>query len=177
MLTLAILFTTLLTACLAQWDALSGVGWLNSRAQGYETVWPQQWSFFTGLDKNQLVDAYDITPDGTLGTSQNQRTGWSDYAWGLNRAGGTELLWVAQLAQSIPQEYWQQCGNVVPSACRVERGPRYVFMSSDQPPVPGLCGLTAVAVELPGASAVGQLPRNPRTVFRVAVVNLPCPRR
>lgn len=176
-LALAILLTVLLVACLAQWDVFSGVGWLNNRAQSYEMIWPQQWAFFTGLDKNQLADAYEITPNGTLGTSENQRTGWSDYDWGLNRAGGTELLWVAQLAQSIPQEYWQQCGNVVPSACRVQLAAPYVFMTSDQAPVPGLCGLIAVSIDLPGESAAGQLPGNPRTVYRVAVVNLLCPRR
>jgi hypothetical protein len=166
----------LVVGCLVEWGTFSSHHALHSGAEGYAAIWPQGWSFFTGLDKNQIIDAYTIAPNGTLDAAENQRSGWSDQAWGLNRTRDSASAQIVRLAQRIPQQYWQQCGGAVPISCHVRVAASDEFAVREASPVPGLCGLNAVSVDLPGTSESGSLPRSPRTVYRVAVVNLACPR-
>jgi hypothetical protein len=174
-LTLTTMLAMLVVGCLVEWGAFSSHHSTRHGAKGYAAIWPQGWSFFTGLDKNQMIDAYTIAPNGTLGAAENQRSGWSDQDWGLNRTRDSVSAQFVRLAQQIPQQYWQQCGDAVPSSCHVRLAASDEFAVRGGS-VPGLCGLDAVSVDLPGTSKTGYLPTSPRTVYRVAVVNLACPR-
>lgn len=173
--TVTVLLASLVTAYLAHLAAPSAPAWLRGRLDSYSTLWPQGWSFFTGLGTNDVVVAYRVGPSDTLAVPADERDQWSFQRWGFDRSGDTSAVELGQLAITIPQQYWQGCAASDPGKCRVQRASGHYLTIANRSSNPGLCGLIAIAVEHPAELSSGTPPRKPATIYRVALVNLTCP--
>jgi len=53
----------------------------------YRSIWPQGWTFFTGLSTRVSAVGYTLTGDGRQLTPITQRRSLADRSWGLSRTG------------------------------------------------------------------------------------------
>jgi Sporulation delaying protein SdpA len=169
LLTISLLLSSLAVSCMAQWGGL-----LHGQLGVYGILWPQAWSFFTGLSNKDVPVAYSVGVAGVLGSPEDQRAAWSDRGWGLSQSGDSQSLEISQVASQIPDRYWQPCAAGVPAQCHLPPTSAGYFSMKNQSSTRDLCGVTAIFAERPASVTPGALPGHPWTVYRVTVVNLLC---
>ncbi len=159
-------------ACAAEFDVGLLPGTAVRKLDAYRVLWPQRWTFFTGLGRDVVV-AYRVGDDGLL-TRAHERVRWTDEVGGLGRAGESRLVEVRRVAFEVPDRYWQRCGQLVDGRCQFQPDFAHPYRVENPLPGAGLCGRVAVAVERVTPPTVGHLPAPPRHVYRIAVVELRC---
>jgi hypothetical protein len=175
-LTLAILLASLMISMVAQWGGSAAPHLVGDRLGAYRVLWPQGWAFFTDLGEKSVLMAYSVSPDGMDLTVETQRQEWSDFTWGLNRAGDSAALEITQLAREIPDRYWRTCKVDNPAECGPFPPTSAKLTLKNLSTAPTLCGPTVIAIDQPNFSLSGNLPSSPRLVGRVTLVNLTCAR-
>ncbi|MFD4637346.1 hypothetical protein ACFWN2_08535 [Lentzea sp. NPDC058436] len=150
------------------------LGWLAQLGipglHGFSVMWPQRWSFFTGLYKNEVV-AYRFVDAGRA-LAPLDEIGWN----GLGRAAETRNGEAWQFARRVPDDHWQSCTRLVPVDCGFDLDGSDVFPMVAGFPGSHLCGRLAFSLEKTEVPSAAQLPSAARTVFRVALVDLDCGR-
>ncbi|MFC0432219.1 hypothetical protein [Kutzneria buriramensis] len=175
-LTLTILLVSLLISMLAQWGGGIAPDLVGDHLGAYAVIWPQGWSFFTDLSGKNVLTAYRVSPDGMRLTLETQRQEWSDFTWGLDRAGDSAAFEITQLAQEVPDRYWRACEAANPAECGPFLPTSSNLALTNSSTTPTLCGPTVIAIDRPNFPPSGDLPTSPRRVARVALVNLTCAR-
>ncbi|HEX5405981.1 MAG TPA: hypothetical protein VFX16_27210 [Pseudonocardiaceae bacterium] len=156
--------------------ALAGVfqfvlpGGLSRTADPYRVVWPQSWSFYTGLANTNWLTAYRLAAGGRLATPVDP----SDRSSGLDRTADTRSVALEMMATTVPQRFWQSCGTTVPTRCDVRSDAAHEFPVAKYWPTLDFCGVAAISVQRPTPVAGRSLPARPRMAYQVAVVRLPC---
>jgi hypothetical protein len=172
-LTLTILLASLLVSMMAQWGDSVAPDVAGDHLGAYRILWPQSWAFFTDLGGKTVLMAYRVSQDGTHLTAETQRQEWSDFTWGLNRAGDSAALEITQLAREIPDRYWRACKVDNPAECGPFRPTSASLTLKNLSTAPTLCGPTVIAIDQ-NFPPSGDLPNSPRLVERVTQVNLTC---
>jgi hypothetical protein len=132
----------------------------------YRSIWPQGWTFFTGLATRVSVVGYTITGDGRELTPITQRRSLADRSLGLSRTGEAAAFDIGQIAQAVPSAYWQTCATSNPGACGAHLGLARAYTVSSAAGLRSVCGRIAVATET----------EEPRRVLRMAIVDVTCER-
>lgn len=158
----------LLVAFTASWFAQFGVGLPpgagHRRADAYRVIWPQEWSFFTGLNRN-AVTGYRVR--GAEWESLPGNRSWDGAMWGVSRVGDAETNEVRQVARLVPDRYWTSCDRELAVRCDGAVGTEEVFRLSNPAPSPLVCGRMVVAVER-------AMPDGHRRAYLIAVVDVTC---
>jgi hypothetical protein len=146
------------------WLAQSGIPGLG----GFATVWPQRWTFFTGLDRTSVV-AYrqaearePLSPLEELGPNN------------LDRSAEVRFAEMKQIALKVPDAHWQACARQYPADCGLDLDADNVLRMKNESPGSHLCGRIALAVERTEQPPPGALPISPTRARRVALVDLEC---
>jgi hypothetical protein len=134
----------------------------------YQVMWPQGWSFFTGLERDVLV-VYRFTRSETEPETAPGRLG------GLSRIGEARIDQTRWLARRVPERFWQVCDPTPAPQCARRLDRTLVFGVANPVRGPLLCGLVAIAAERPPAHRWFELPEWPRQARRVAIVDVRCP--
>lgn len=172
--TATVLLVGLVLAGLAQLGSTVAPGLAGDRLASYQGLWPQGWSFFTGLADKDVIMAYPVGSDGVSSTALTQRKSWTDRAAGLDRAGEAGNFELYQLAGRIPDQYWHDCDRVEPSGCVTRSAIDHPFRVPRGSLKVGPCGLIAIADTRPVTVTGGELPADPRRIDKIAVVDLAC---
>ncbi|MYW90810.1 hypothetical protein G3I59_09365 [Amycolatopsis rubida] len=156
----------------------SSTGWLSERLHSYSLLWPQGWSFFTGLSRDDVFVGYKVIDDTTkpnaIGFVEQSRAKFTDRLGGLDRSGDTQQYELTQLASLVPEQYWQGCHAQTPSSCQpaFDAG-RYVRMKNFSKNRTW-CGKIAVSAASPARVTLSTLRGIPRVIDRIALVDLQC---
>ncbi len=132
----------------------------------YHSIWPQGWTFFTGLSTRVSTVGYTLTGDGRKLVPITQRRSLADRSWGLSRTGEADAADIAQIAQAVPTAYWQTCAVPNPGDCGA-----YLDLTRSY----GMRGASGLLV-LCGRIVVATESTQPRRVLRAAVVDVTCQR-
>jgi hypothetical protein len=132
----------------------------------YRSIWPQGWTFFTGLSTRVSAVGYTLTGDGRQLTPITQRRSLADRSWGLSRAGEAGAFDIEQIARAVPGDHWQTCVAPSPGDCGVQLDLARPYDVRSASGLQAVCGRIVVATE----SA------NPGRVLRLAVVDVTCER-
>ena len=173
MTTLTVLVASLALACVTQ---MSGNVELERRSGAYTAIWPQGWTFFTGLGTKDVLVAYRTDTAGDQLIPESQREDWSDRAWGTERASEPATWEISDIARQIPQEDWRLCNAGTAADCRFLLPGLASHTLTNWSSSPTLCGLTVITIEHPNFPVGATLPPSPRHVSAVAKVNLACPK-
>lgn len=137
---------------------------------GFATIWPQQWEFFTGLDRPSVVPYRLAGPGLPLSPLDMRGNG------GLSRTAEAGNLHARQFAERVPEAYWQTCVRENAVECGLDLDPDDVHRMRNQITDLQLCGRVALAAEWTDVPPAGQLPAPPRRAHRIAVVEFECVR-
>lgn len=155
------------------WVAQLDVGGLGGRLAAYRVLWPQNWSFFTHLNEDEIV-AYRVSRSTLRLEPLSERQTWAEHGWGLSRIGDAQALEVREVARRIPDRYWQICTRDVAVDCVDEMDETLLYQAERRVSSGRLCGPLAIAVERADLPAPRQLAETPRRLHRVALVDLRC---
>lgn len=161
-----------LFACLAQFDVLGTSNGIRDRLDAYRVLWPQEWVFFIGLDKDSVV-AYRTGADDRL-VRLRERHVWDRQLGGFNREYDVYTSEVRQIARRIPDRYWQECGPGAEVRCEKVPDPALVYRTENPLEQPRLCGSAVIAIERASPSETGPGAGGPWAAYRVASVDLRC---
>ncbi|MBE1574362.1 hypothetical protein ACFORH_35130 [Amycolatopsis roodepoortensis] len=159
-------------ACLAQADLFGISGGLRDRLDAYRVLWPQEWVFFIGLDKSSVVP-YRAGHDGRL-VRLHEREVWGERLGGLNREHDVYTTEARQIADRIPDRYWQECGQGGEMRCEKVPDPALLYRTENPLKSPTLCGRAVLAIERASSSEAGSRRDGPWAAYRVASVDLRC---
>jgi hypothetical protein len=155
------------------WFAQLDVGGLGGPLTAYRVLWPQNWSFFTHLNEDQIV-AYRVLPGTPRLRSLTDRQTWVEHQGGLNRIGHAQALEVREIARRIPDRYWQVCERDSTADCENDLDESLLYRVERRVSASKLCGSMAIAVERAVLPAPRRLPETPRRLYRIALVDLRC---
>ncbi|MEU5692847.1 hypothetical protein [Actinosynnema sp. NPDC020468] len=167
LVTVALLLTSLIVACLAHARFVLPDGALR-RLDAYEVLWPQGWAFFTPAEQDVLV-AYRRLSDGRLDPVRERRL-WDDRLGGLRRLDDSYEKELRALAVRIPERYWQRCGDVGYRACGFALDAGLTFHTENRAGGALLCAPVALSVERVTRDGERRLSVPPRHVHRIALV-------
>ncbi|MFI9383699.1 SdpA family antimicrobial peptide system protein [Kutzneria sp. NPDC052558] len=171
--TITLLVVSLVLACLTQ---LSGNAGLEQRSGAYTALWPQGWSFFTGLGSKDELSAYRVDPTDHRLVPQLQRLTWSDRQWGLERSAESQSWELGDLARQIPQAAWHPCTAATVADCFPLIAKPNPATVTNRSAAPALCGRTVITIEHPSFPVGADLPSAPSHIYAVTEVNLTCRR-
>ncbi|MFD6072309.1 hypothetical protein [Amycolatopsis lurida] len=163
---------SIVIACVAQFGVAGVPAELRDRLDAYRVLWPQEWDFFTGLDKHSVV-AYQVGDDGRL-SRLHERQIWDRQFAGLNREYDLYTNETWQIARRVPDRYWQTCGRAGEARCEKVPDLAAVYRMENQSGHPRLCGRSVIGVESTLPSAGGRAPDGPLVARRVVIVDLRC---
>jgi hypothetical protein len=172
MVTLVVLGFSFVIACLAQFDVVGVPVELRARLDTYRVLWPQEWDFFTGLDRDSVV-AYRTGDDGRL-SRLHERQVWDRQLAGLNREYDLYTNETWQIARRIPDRYWQACGQAGEARCERVPDLALVYRMENLSKHPRLCGRSVIGLERTLPSVGGRAPDGPLVAHRVVAVDLRC---
>jgi hypothetical protein len=172
--TATVLLVGLVLAGLTQLGGVVAPAWAQDRLSSYRKLWPEGWSFFTGLADRDVVMAYAVGPAGVSSTPLTRRESWTDRSAGLDRSGDARGLELLQLAGEIPDAFWHGCDRAEPSGCVTSAAIEHPFRLPNGAHQAGLCGPTAIADTRPMPATGGDLPAAPWRVVKIAIVDLAC---
>ncbi|HEX5402814.1 MAG TPA: hypothetical protein VFX16_11010 [Pseudonocardiaceae bacterium] len=108
-------------------------------------LWPQGWTFFTGLSTRTFTVGYTLASDGRELTPITQRRSLADRSLGLSRSGDADAFDIAQIAGAVPAAYWQTCAAPEPVDCGPDLDLARAYQVVGVATPPALCGLIVVA--------------------------------
>ncbi|WP_146231903.1 hypothetical protein [Lentzea atacamensis] len=148
------------------------LGWLAELGvpglRGFGIMWPQRWDFFTGMSHNSVVPYRFVGEEKAL--APLDEIGWN----GLGRAAETRVVQAWQFARLVPDDHWHACGRSNPLDCGLDLDAADIYRMWTGSPDSLLCGKLALSLERTEVTPVGKLPAVPRTVYRIALVDLSC---
>lgn len=153
--------TALAAAFLIALVAQYGPGGLRAKLDAHLAFWPQQWSFFTGLDRDVVTGYHVLDETGRLSAFDD---GWYE---GFTRTSHARTQDIRQMARRVPDEYWQLCAGIIEARCTEAVDNRLVFLVVNRARRTELCGRIALAVERPN---------RPEHADRIAFVDMICAR-
>jgi hypothetical protein len=114
--------------------------------------------------------------DGSAGPTYTEwtRNAVTDRLGGLDRSGDAQAYQIRQLANEVPDSYWQQCDSAQPSGCRLHTDDTHHFRLSNDAKGSVWCGRLAIAMEHPVRVELSGLGSKPWTIYRVALVDAVC---
>jgi sporulation delaying protein SdpA len=161
--------TMLLTMLVFALGLYASHGALGAKLGGYRAVWPQGWSFFTGLDSRDELVAYRLDDAGQA-VPLGQRRAAGAWSWGLDRTADLQFVQLNELAHDVPGNYWRSCSDEGRDACLLaDGGSSYAVTEPDRGFL--VCGRVVLVIHRP---AVLEPKKNTAVADSVASVDVTC---
>ena len=135
-LTIAAILPILLIAFYSQLPHQFVASWFGRRADAFEAVWPQRWSFFASAADSGFVTAYHVGASGRLeAIVTNQMSAKNE--WGLGSLSTIQFYELTSLTGTVPASAWKPCVDTQLASC-IEASPTVHLTNAFNPAV--LCG-------------------------------------